>query len=142
MIEVLELRTAVELEAVALAASRCSPAQEEEIYKRHNELGQRIEKSLPTTEADFAFHLAIADATNNPRFREVLEMLGRAIIPRSSLQFDMSEQASAAYLEQIHEEHRRIADAISARDEHGAREALRTHLHGSQERYRTLLRGD
>lgn len=141
MIEVLELRTAIELEAAALAASRRSPAQEETIYERHNELGQRIASGEPTAEADFNFHLAIADATNNPRFREVLEMLGRAIIPRTSLQSDAGERTSAVYLEQIHDEHRQIADAISARDEQGARDALRTHLRGSQERYRSLLRG-
>jgi DNA-binding FadR family transcriptional regulator len=141
MIEVLELRTAIELEAAALAASRRSPAQEETIYECYNELGQLIARGEPTAEADFNFHLAIADATNNPRFREVLEMLGRAIIPRTLLQSDAGERTPAVYLQQIHEEHRQIADAISARDEQGARDALRTHLQGSQERYRSLLRG-
>lgn len=141
IIEVLELRAAVEMESAALAAVRRSPAQEEAILERCDDIDKLIRQGRLTTEADFALHLAIADATNNPRFREFLEMMGRKVIPRSTLHDGDREQASAPYLEQIQAEHRRIADAISAGDADAAREAMRTHLIGSQQRYRALLRG-
>jgi DNA-binding FadR family transcriptional regulator len=99
-----------------------------------------IAEGKPTTAADFAFHLAVADATNNPRFREFLEIMGRNVIPRASLQEGLAERAETGYLEQIQAEHKRIADAISARDEEAARDAVRLHLKGSLERYRQMIR--
>lgn len=140
VIEVLELRAAVEIEAAGLAAARRSPAQEEVIFERYDDLSKLIAEGKPTTAADFAFHLAIADATNNPRFREFLEVMGRDVIPRASLQDGMGERAAAAYLEHIQDEHKRIAEAISAHDEDTAREAMRLHLKGSLQRYRSLIR--
>lgn len=142
IIEMLELRAAVEIEAAGLAAARRSPAQEEVIYERYDDLNALIAKGERTTEADFAFHLAIADATNNPRFREVLEMMGRRVIPRAALHDGSAERTPSEYLEQIQAEHKKIADAIADRDEVAAREAVRTHLKGSQTRYRNLIRRD
>ncbi|MGY5810588.1 FadR/GntR family transcriptional regulator [Rhizobium sp. LEGMi198b] len=140
IIEMLELRAAVETEAAGLAAARRSPAQDEAIIERFEDIDHAMERGIATSEADFAFHLAIADATNNPRFREFLELTGKRAIPRSFLQDQLDEIASADYLAQIQAEHRRIAEAISDRDEHGAREAMRLHLKGSQQRYRSLIR--
>jgi DNA-binding FadR family transcriptional regulator len=140
MIEVLELRTAVEVEAAGLAALRRSPAQEEVIFDRHDAVRACVEAGTPSSAADFALHLAIAEATNNPRFRDFLAMIGQNVIPRAALRTDESEQDQAAYIKLIDEEHRAIVLAISNGDEDAAREAMRRHLRGSQARYRTLLR--
>ncbi|PZM11534.1 FadR/GntR family transcriptional regulator [Rhizobium tubonense] len=139
IIEMLELRAAVETEAAGLAALRRSPAQEQVIIERFEEIGRALVEGLATSEADFRFHVAIADATNNPRFREFLELTGQQMIPRSTLQ-QGGREAPADYLAQIQSEHHHIADAISERDENGAREAMRLHLKGSQQRYRSLIR--
>lgn len=140
MIELLELRTAVEVEAAGLAAVRRSPAQEEVILEKHYAVRACLEASKPTSEADFALHLAIAEATNNPRFREFLTMIGRSVIPRAALRPDESEKDQAAYIKLLDEEHNAIVVAISDGNEEAAREAMRSHLRGSQLRYRTLLR--
>jgi len=140
IIEMLELRAAVEIEAAGLAAARRSPAQMEVIFERFDDLSVLIAEGKPTTAADFAFHVAIANATNNPRFREFFEMMGKAVIPRSSLQEGRPERTAAGYLEQIQAEHKLIAEAILARDEEAARDAVRTHLKGSLQRYRNLIR--
>lgn len=140
MIELLELRTAVEVEAAGLAALRRSPAQEEVILERHYAVRLCLEAGRPTSEADFALHLAIAEATNNPRFREFLAMIGRNVIPRAALRDDDPESDQAAYIGLLLQEHEEIVQAISSGDEDGAREAMRRHLRGSQGRYRELLR--
>ncbi|MBB4569436.1 DNA-binding FadR family transcriptional regulator [Rhizobium leucaenae] len=140
VIELLELRTAVEVEAAGLAALRRSPAQEETIFERHHALRDCFNAGAPTSEADFALHLAIAEATNNSRFREFLSMIGPRIIPRAAMREGEPEPDQDAYILLIDEEHRQIVVAISNGDEEGAREAMRRHLRGSQERYRALLR--
>jgi DNA-binding FadR family transcriptional regulator len=140
MIELLELRTAVEVESAGLAAVRRSPAQEEVILDRHYAIRALLEARQPTSEADFALHLAIADATNNPRFREFLTMVGRNLIPRAALRGEDPEADQAAYINLLLDEHQAIVDAISQGDEEAARQAMRRHLRGSQLRYRNLLR--
>ena len=140
MIEMLELRSSVEIEAAGLAAARCSAAQEEEIMQRLLAVEALSAEGHATVEADLNLHLAIADATNNRRFRDFLEMLGRNMIPRTALQRSDKEAAPPAYMAQIAAEHRAIFNAIAARDEDGARAAMRTHLKGSLQRYRGLLR--
>lgn len=142
LLETLELRSAVEIEAAGLAAQRRSPAQEEAIFRAHQAVAALIAKGERSTEADFAFHRAIAGATNNPRFTEFLDLLGPSAIPRATLQADGTEPAHGPYLEKILEEHKQIAQAILAGDDQGAREAMRTHLKGSQRRYRSLIQGD
>ncbi|GHC72044.1 FadR/GntR family transcriptional regulator [Limoniibacter endophyticus] len=139
VIELLELRTAVEVEAAALAALRRSPQQEERIIEAHREVMRRLENGGPTSDADFALHLAIADAANNPRFREFLSMIGSGVIPRAALQAGQ-DASSGNYIAKLHEEHSEIIDAISLGDEEAARTAMRKHLKGSQARYRAVLR--
>lgn len=140
VIELLELRTAVEVEAAGLAALRRSPAQEEMIFERHHALHDSLEAGKPTSEADFALHLAIAEATNNPRFREFLTMIGPRVIPRAAVRDGETEAGQAGYIRLIDAEHQAIVVAISNGDEDAARAAMRRHLRGSQERYRSLLR--
>lgn len=140
IIEVLELRTAVEMEAAALAAVRRSPAQEEEIYEAEAQIRALAQKGEPTTEADFRFHRAVALATNNPRFVEFLDVMGATVIPRSNLEAVGRQRSSDSYIALISAEHRAIADAVAQGDAEAAREAVRHHLRGSQQRYRSLLR--
>jgi len=140
MIEMLELRTAVETEAAALAALRRSPAQEERIVKAFREIGRLAAEGQQTTDADFDLHLAIAEATANPRFAEFLAMVGPSVIPRRALQQTGAERAPGAYLKVLNDEHERIVNAILEGDEDRARDAMRQHLKGSLSRYRALLR--
>jgi DNA-binding FadR family transcriptional regulator len=141
VIEFLELRTAVEVEAAGLAALRRSPAQEEVIIDCHYAVQACLEAGRPSSDADFSLHLAIAEATNNPRFRDFLSMIGKSVIPRAALRNEESEEDQAAYIRLLTQEHDAIVSAISTGDEDTAREAMRRHLRGSQSRYRALLRG-
>ncbi|TCL73841.1 FadR/GntR family transcriptional regulator [Rhizobium sp. BK251] len=140
LLEMLELRAAIEIEAAGLAAIRRSPAQEEAILESYDEIDRLKGDGKPTVEADRAFHLAIADSTSNPRFREFLQLIGKQMIPRGLLADGDNERSSEEYLLQIQAEHLRIARAISDQDEGAAREAMRLHLKGSQQRYRHFIK--
>lgn len=139
VLELLEVRTPLEMEAAALAALRRSPAQEEEILNRHAAVIACAREGLSIRDADFALHLAIADATNNPRFHEFLESQGRAAIPNSRIVTESVGDEEGSYHEQLIREHEAIVLAISRGDEDGAREAMQAHLKGSQLRHRELL---
>jgi len=139
-LNVLEVRMGVEIEAAGLAAQRRSASQEAAIVEAWAEFGRLLEAGLPTGKSDFAFHHAIAAATNNPLYVEILDALGSRTIPCDTESPWRTESVlTYSYQAGLHDEHRRIADAIAAGDVEGARNAMRTHLSRSQERYRARL---
>ena len=139
VIETLELRAAMEIEAAGLAAARCSPAQEARILERFRDLGASLDDHQAAQDADYQFHMAIAEATNNKQFVEFLQYLGRRTIPRAQLHLLNAEPEAALTMERnLLAEHEAILRAISSRDVEGAREAMRIHLKGSLDRYRQL----
>jgi DNA-binding FadR family transcriptional regulator len=141
LIEMLELRTAVEGDAAGLAALRRSPGQEEKIVEALNAFRTSSTAGKPSAEADFAFHLAIAQATNNPRFAEFLQVLGPTLIPRRAVTESGAEAAlPPTDIARLVEEHEAIVIAIMDGDETAARAAMRAHLKNGQARYRSMLR--
>lgn len=139
MIELLELRTAIEVEAAGLAALRHSPHHEEMLLTKLKELEELTDAGQPTHEADFAMHMAIAEVSGNKRFSEALSMFGVLMIPRHALQPAVAPVA-AEYVDLLKHEHRAIVHAVLDGGEDGARTAMRRHLKGSQARYKKLQR--
>lgn len=143
IIETLELRTAVEIEAAGIAAQRCSPGQEIRIRECFADMQNAVKSCSSAVEADLAFHLAIAEATNNPQFVEFFEFMGRRTIPRAQLQRQNNSNEEVRLREQrLLDEHRAILDAICGHNPEGARDTMRAHLAGSLERYRGLISSD
>ena len=89
-----------------------------------------------TVEADFRFHLQIAQATGNPYFADILSHLGRTIIPRTRIKAIRDHVRGGAYLSRVNREHEEIHAAIARRDAESARAAMRIHLTNSRERLR------
>lgn len=139
IIEELELRIGIEVEAAGLAALRSSPAQEAEIQAQLDTFAKLVARGEPTDEADFQFHMAIATATNNLRFKTFLEHIGRRIIPRVKFRTVMGGNDPLPNRDDILlTEHSEVVDAILARDPEQARNAMRRHLLGGIKRYRGL----
>ncbi|MGK9166283.1 FadR family transcriptional regulator [Inquilinus limosus] len=136
VLELLEFRMGVEIEAAGLAALRRSSGQEAEILLAHERMIAAVDGGGSAVDADFALHLAIAAATNNHFYTDVLKYLGQRTIPRSRL--GDSAEATTGYLRKVIVEHARIIEAIERQDPDGARQAMRHHLTESQRRYRTL----
>lgn len=140
VIELLELRTACEIESAALAAARRSPSQLETILDAHRKVERCLRDNLPTRDPDFEFHLAIAQATQNRRFPEFLQLIRSGIIPRSELQGGPPGARPRDYNQHLQEEHSRIVDAILDGNATVAAQRMKEHLHGSLDRYQELLR--
>jgi DNA-binding FadR family transcriptional regulator len=139
VLEVMELRASVEVEAAGLAAERGSAAARRRVGAALAAIDAALARGEGAIAEDFAFHRAVAAATGNPQFPHFLEYLGRFIIPRQSIRVSAQHlQGQRAYSELFQREHTAIAEAIAARDVGAAREAMRSHLANSHARYRRL----
>ncbi len=139
--QILELRLGIESESVARAAERRSPASLALITEAFDRFNALVDASLEEeANADFQFHLAIARATNNPHFTELLEALGPEIILDLNIKHrQVHGKNRQSHIRKIAREHGAILSAISMGDVVGARTAVRKHLDESLSRYQRLL---
>lgn len=143
ILNVMELRLAVEVQAAGLAAERATQAQLGSIRVAWRGIDDALQRGEGAVAEDFAFHRAIAEATGNDQFPRFLAYLGSHVIPRQSVRLDMDTPAERRqYLERIQAEHTRIVTAIAVREPEEARRAMRDHLTRSLDRYRTLAGGN
>lgn len=141
-INVLEVRMGIEIEGAGLAAQRRNSAQEAQIQEAFFEFERLLDSRQATGKVDFAFHRAIAAATNNPFYVEVLDALGSRTIPCDvTSPWGTESVLTHEYQVGLQREHLVIMHAISAGDADAARAAMRAHLSASQERYRSRLSG-
>lgn len=139
VLRVMELRLAFEVEAAALAAERASREDLSLIKKALRAIEVAIQLGDPAVKEDFAFHHAIALATQNRHFPAFLSFLGRHVIPRQIIRNKRATDVERrAYLASIQKDHVAIAAAIEAGNVDQARKAMRQHLAKSIARYRQL----
>jgi len=134
VIEVMELRTGIEVEAAGLAADRASATQVRRIVECLEAVDAAIKRGENAIDQDFALHCSIADATGNPQFRRFLEHLGRLIIPRQTIRGGPG-MPTQVYSETFQKEHREIVQAVRSGAVSQARAAMRRHLLNSRRRY-------
>ena len=147
IINVLELRMAVEIEMAGVAAQRRSKKQLTEIQKCLDRISRDNLAGRDASDGDYKLHLAIARAAKNPQFEKFLNFLGQHLIPPHELlmntdlgetQEEMEErQANLRHI--IHTEHTAIVVAITKSEPEAAREATRQHLANSIKRHSEIL---
>lgn len=136
VIDVMELRMAVEIEAAGLAAERRTAKDLAHIEASLAGFEDAIAAGDEGVEPDYQFHLAISQATGNAYFSAFLEFLGRRIIPRRSIHVDPNnDPLHKAYLTKVLSEHRAICKAIERQDATAARRTMRKHLREGRIRY-------
>jgi DNA-binding FadR family transcriptional regulator len=140
VLDVMELRTALEIEAAGLAAGRARPEDVRKIADCFDAIDEAIKRGDPAVDEDFAFHCAIAEATANPQFKRFLEYLGRFVIPRQTVWGKTAPVLSRTHLNTFQKEHRIILQAIRAGAVSRARAAMRAHLMNSRKRHEKLAR--
>lgn len=137
VLRVMDIRVALEAEAAALAAARRTPAQLAMIRQALEELAAGQGKSDANQASDVQFHLAIARATGNGYFSQLLEDLAPRMLPRARLDlFGGDRRLKQEYLKRLQHEHTDIFLAIQRQDPEAARAAMRLHLSNSRERLR------
>ena len=139
VLDIMELRMAVETETAGLAAERGSRPQVRAVSACPEEMERAIGRGEMAIEEDAAFHRAIARASGNAQFVRLLEYLGRFIIPRNAIRVRSGRATEqTAYLRTFQVEHQAIEQAIRGADPRASRRAMRLHLLNSQKRYRRM----
>jgi DNA-binding FadR family transcriptional regulator len=130
---IFELRMAVEMQAAILAAERRRPSD----LKAMSGCLKLMEPSTNTfkraVESDIAFHLAIAEATQNPLIVSFMQFLQPHLYESISQARANSAQKSTTELI-AYKDHCAIYEAITAHDPHRARLATRRVLERSLRR--------
>ena len=138
VLNVMDVRIGLESEGASLAAQH---RQEGHLRRLREALAALELRGSSYQEDDLAFHMAVAQATGNPYFVEVLTSLsGSLIAPRGRIDtFGSDDQARDLHRQRVNLEHSQILQAIERGDGEAARAAMRLHLANSRERLRHML---
>jgi GntR family transcriptional repressor for pyruvate dehydrogenase complex len=120
---VFELRLSVESTAAELAALRRTSQDIEKIAGPLAAMDRALAGQGNGSEADNAFHRAIAAAAHNPYLERLVALIGHPFADSRRPTWSEASLAQAAQAE-----HRRLFQAIAAGDPDAAREAARAHL--------------
>jgi DNA-binding FadR family transcriptional regulator len=127
-------RIALEGEAAGLAARDHDAASLRRIEEALIALDRTLEDNILGLEEDIAFHRVIAEATGNRFFAETLSALRSQIAIGIRLNRNLSLIQPRKRIVAGQEEHRQVFKAIAARDEAGARQAMRRHIENARKR--------
>lgn len=134
---VLELRISLETESAGLAAQRRTDGQLAEMRAALDAFEANMGGEGDAVSPDFRFHLAIAHATGNRYFADIMSHLGASVIPRTRINSSrVAQEDLPNYLRRVNREHEEIYSAIERGDAESARAAMRIHLTNSRERLR------
>ena len=136
VIDVLEFRASLEVEAAGLAAKRCSTGDLALMRNALDEFKQTLQSNTVVA-SDFRFHYQIALATGNRYFTDIMSHFGPGILPRMRVDSaQLTHSDPAQYQARLVREHEEIYAAIARRDAEAARAAMSVHLSNSRERLR------
>jgi GntR family transcriptional repressor for pyruvate dehydrogenase complex len=132
MLNLVEARKVLEIQIAALAAERATPADLERMAACLQDMrSARVRQTLQ--EADVAFHLALAEASQNDVFVHIIRTI-RELVRRMLWQSPATRAGRVT-------EHERILRAVRAGDAEAATQAMRDHFHETEERARAVLQG-
>jgi GntR family transcriptional repressor for pyruvate dehydrogenase complex len=133
VIQMVEVRRALEAEVAALAAQRRTPADVHRIRHSIAALEQAVSAGGDGVDEDVQFHRAIAEAARNPFLIGTLEYLGQFL--RGATRVTRANEARRAdFASQVQDEHERISRAIEAGEPVAARQAASQHMDNAIQR--------
>lgn len=137
LLDVLELREALECRAGELAAERAESAHRQRFKLALREMEESREDYRRFLKADVEFHTTLAEATLNPVFSEMLRFLLEKVVGhhetfRTTL---ISEEYRAHAIRTL----KQVFACIEREDGRGAAEWMRDHLKGIRRELKTIL---
>jgi GntR family transcriptional regulator, transcriptional repressor for pyruvate dehydrogenase complex len=133
VVQVVEVRRALEIEMASLAAQRATRTQVSALRRALTAIDKAAAAGQDGVAEDLAFHRAIGEATGNPQFSLLLAFLEQYLC--DGMRITRGKVADRADLMQaVRTEHLNIVEAIAARDLKAARKAASVHLLHSEMR--------
>jgi GntR family transcriptional repressor for pyruvate dehydrogenase complex len=136
VLQIVELRRAIESEAAALAAQRRSRSQLTEIETALHAIDTEVSAGRDGVDADVAFHRSIAQATGNPFFLKTINFLAQ-YLKAATRATRTNEARRVEFMRQVRAEHQAILGSIRERDAVNARNAAATHMFNAARRLAT-----
>ena len=127
VIQMVEVRRALEAEVAALAAQRRSQADIKHIQRTAAALDRAVKANGDGVDEDVALHRAIADAAQNPFLISTLDYL-RQFLQGATRVTRANEARRADFAEQVSMEHQAIIEAITSGDTAKARKTAARHM--------------
>lgn len=128
-----DFRLTIEPQAAAMAAARRSDAGLHKIKTALSLLRDATNRQAHRVDADFMFHLSIAQASGNPYFATAMQALEDHIAV--GMRFHgMSLKSTSDGLEHVFVEHTAVYQAILDKNQEEAEALMRAHITGSRER--------
>lgn len=118
-----EMRLIFEPEAAYYAALRATEEEIQRILTLGAEIEQRIRERKDRTEVEQSFHKSIAKATHNEFMNQLMPVIYEGINKGVKLSEAHEEAVQATLVD-----HRILMDFLKARNEEGARNAMRIHI--------------
>lgn len=125
--QLFEFRIDVESAAASHAATAATETDLAQLREALQELGRDVAERRVGTDADLAFHLAIARASRNQYRVQLIEYLNNEV--RDAIHIArQNSQRSPGVPGSVHKEHEAICRAIERRQPRQAAEAMKRHL--------------
>jgi GntR family transcriptional regulator, transcriptional repressor for pyruvate dehydrogenase complex len=133
VLQILEVRKALEAEVAELAAQRRSAQDIESIRSSLGAISQAVTQGRDGVEEDVRFHHAIAVASCNPFMTSTLDYLTQFLLGATRVT-RANEARRLDFTRQVEEEHEAIVQAIEAGNSEAARAAAALHMKNAQGR--------
>ncbi len=130
VVQIVEVRRALESEVAALAAERRTDADLTAIRQCIGALDTAVAAGGDGVEEDVQFHRVIAQAARNPFLMGTLDYLGQFLHGATRVT-RANEARRLDFAHAVSQEHARIVDAIAAGDAAAARQAAADHVHNA-----------
>jgi len=128
-----DFRLTIEPESAAMAAGRRTTDALQKIRTALNLLRDATNRQAHRADADFMFHLAIAQASTNPYFATAMQALEEHIAVGMRLH-GLSLRSTQDGLKHVFVEHTSVFEAIGDGDTEAARRFMKAHLVSSRDR--------
>ena len=123
-----EFRSVIESEAAFLAARSRDAAALTKIRSALREHEREVAAGRTGDDADFAFHMAIAEASKNPFFVETMASVRNQVLFGISLARSLALKRPAGRHALVRAEHEAVFEAIRDGDPERARSTMRRHI--------------
>jgi len=135
VVQIREVRRALEGETAALAAARATPLQIAALRRALRAIDRSTAAGRDGVAEDLAFHRALTDAAGNPHFGRLLAFLEQSLA--EAMRVTRGHEARRAdFMEQVRAEHHAIVDAVAARRPQLARRRAVEHMQRGDRRLR------